>query len=479
MKTKNVIVLTFLASVLGGIMSILLTDFFRTDTNESFINNKPKTFPNTELVKFSNHNQNTDFSFAAEKSLDAVVHITTQYTQKYRTNSLYDFFYGNQAQTYSKEIPLASGSGVIISKNGYIVTNNHVIEKSDKIKVVLNDKRTYTAKLIGKDKSTDLALLKIEEKDLPFLTYGDSDNLKIGEWVLAVGNPFNLNSTVTAGIISAKARNINILSPNYAIESFIQTDAAVNPGNSGGALVDIEGKLIGINTAIASKTGSYVGYSFAVPVSIVKKIVEDLIEFGEVQRAYLDVNIADVSAEIQKQLNLDKIEGVYIVNAIENGAVYEAGIQSGDIILKINGIDINTVPELQEQLSKYRPSETTTLTIRRGKLIKDYDVILHNKFGNTDIVRNDDIVFLGARFKELSASDKRYLRIDYGVQVEDSGKEELYKLGIQDGFIITSVNKTKIYEPSDIVKEIHNSSGRVVISGIYPNGISRYYILEI
>ncbi|RLD83712.1 MAG: deoxyribonuclease HsdR [Bacteroidetes bacterium] len=479
MNTKNIIIV-FTASLIGGIISFTLSNYFKSPTENELIQLTKNNTLQTELVSFNNSsNVNFDFSFAAEKSVNAVVHITTQYTQKYRSNSLYDFFYGNQSRTYSKEVPLSSGSGVIISNDGYIVTNNHVIENSDKIKVVLNDKRTYIAKLIGKDKSTDLALLKIEEIELPFLSFGNSDDLKIGEWVLAIGNPFNLNSTVTAGIISAKARNINILAQNYAIESFIQTDAAVNPGNSGGALVNTNGQLVGINTAIASKTGSYIGYSFAVPVSIVRKIVSDLIEFGEVQRAFLDVNITDINAEIKEQLGLDKIEGVYVANALENGAAYMAGIKKGDIIIKINDVTINKVSELQEQLSKYRPADTLNITAKRNGIIKSYNVVLHNRFGETDIVKNRNVLFLGAKLKEVPAATMRYLNLQYGVQIKDVGNKELYRQGIKNGFIVTSINNTPIYEVSDIISILQNVQNRLVISGLYPNGISAYYIVNL
>jgi len=477
MKFKTVLIVVT-ASFIGGFVSFFLTqNFSSSNTNNLSSENQEHI---TRAVSYNGMNvSDVNFNYAAEKSLDAVVHITTQYTQKYRSNSLYDFFYGNSNQTYSKEVPLASGSGVIISNDGYIVTNNHVIDNSDKIKVVLNDKRSYDAKLVGTDKSTDLALLKIEANNLPFLPYGNSDELSIGDWVLAVGNPFNLNSTVTAGIVSAKARNINIMNQQYAIESFIQTDAAVNPGNSGGALVNRKGQLVGVNTAIASKTGSYVGYSFAIPVSIVQKIVTDLIQFGSVQRAYLDVNIADINAEIKEQFNLDKIEGVFVSNATKGGAADNAGIKNEDVIVKINDISVNTVSELQEQISKYRPADKLKVTINRKGDNKTFTVVLNNKFGNTEVVTNSDITFLGASLKEIPTDTKRYLGLKYGVQIKDVGSKQLYKKGIKNSFIITSINKIPIYEPSDVVNILKKIKHRIIISGIYPNGLSSYYIVDL
>ncbi len=298
-----------------------------------------------------------DFTVAAEKTVHAVVHIRTEYQQKSSTyNNFFGFpdpffdFYNNG--TYgSRYAPIiATGSGVIISGDGYIVTNNHVVSEADKIEVTLNDRRTYTAKIIGTDATADIAVIKIEENSLPFIGYGNSDLVKVGEWVLAVGNPYNLNSTVTAGIVSAKARNLNILGDATSIESFIQTDAAVNRGNSGGALVNVSGDLIGINAAIASNTGSYTGYSFAIPVNIVKKIVNDIIQLGMVQKAYFGATFNEIDSKFAKTNNIEKVSGLYVNSTEENGAAQEAGIQNGDIILKINNLPINSFSELKEML---------------------------------------------------------------------------------------------------------------------------------
>lgn len=289
-----------------------------------------------------------------------MVHVKTTFqtsTRNYSTDPFFDFFFGRPERSYPQQPQerVGTGSGVIISEDGYIITNNHVVQKSTNVEVTLNDKRSFPATVIGTDPSTDIALLKIDAKNLPVIPFGNSDALKIGEWVLAVGNPFNLTSTVTAGIVSAKARNINILDADMKIELFIQTDAAVNPGNSGGALVNTRGELVGINTAIASQTGSYTGYSFAVPISIASKVVADLKEFGVVQRAVLGVEIRDINDEFAKEKKLTLLNGAYVVNVVENSSAQDAGIEPGDIITNINGTKVKSVAQLQEQIGRYRP----------------------------------------------------------------------------------------------------------------------------
>ncbi|MBA2745933.1 MAG: trypsin-like peptidase domain-containing protein, partial [Flavisolibacter sp.] len=310
-----------------------------------------------------------EFVEASESTVPAVVHVTTTYGATSSNNQSYnpfqDFFWGDRGSR-NPTPAMSSGSGVIISEDGYIVTNNHVVANSDKVEITLNDKRTLLAKVIGTDPSTDLALLKIDEKGLPFIPYGNSDVVRVGEWVLAVGNPFNLTSTVTAGIVSAKARNIHILpDQQFPIESFIQTDAAVNPGNSGGALVNTNGDLIGINTAIASNTGAYTGYSFAIPVNMVKKVVDDLLEYGNVQRGFIGVNIRDIDSKFAVEKGIKSLKGVYVAGITEGGAAASAGIREGDIITKISGNNVNTSPELQEQVSRFRPGDKVEVTLVR------------------------------------------------------------------------------------------------------------------
>jgi serine protease Do len=414
-----------------------------------------------------------DLTVAAESSVNAVVHIMTESLRGGWSsgNPLLDFFgYRSEPQ-----IAQGFGSGVIISSDGFIVTNNHVIEGAQKIKVVLNDKREFEVRKIGTDPTTDVALLKIDEKSLPFLEFGNSDALKVGEWVLAVGNPFNLTSTVTAGIVSAKARNIGINTNRSSIESFIQTDAAVNPGNSGGALVNIRGELIGMNTAIASRTGSYAGYSFAIPVTIVRKVVEDLKNFGEVQRALLGVEMNTVDADLAKEHNLDKIEGVYVENVTEDGAARSAGIRSGDVILEIQGKKVNSSAELQESISQYRPGDFVTVTVKRGGTEKQFTAKLRNKMGDTGIVRESNEIY-GAQFEVLSELDKSEMNIDHGIKTVKIGEGKLKNAGLIKGFVITDVNKKPVYEVDDFKRIVSNASGGILVEGVLPSGEPAYFV---
>ena len=429
-----------------------------------------------------------DFTTAAEKSVEAVVHVMTKATSQGNGysygNPLYDFFFGPRGGMPDQGPVMGSGSGVIISEDGYIVTNNHVIDGADEIEVILNDRRSYSATLIGTDPTTDIALLKIEESGLKFLTYGDSDKIKIGEWVLAVGNPFNLTSTVTAGIVSAKSRSINIIRNNnqpMGIESFIQTDAAVNPGNSGGALVNTLGELIGINTAIASKTGSYTGYSFAVPVGIVKKVVADLKEFGEVQRAYIGVQIRGVDAELAKQLDLDKVEGVYVDAVTVNGGAAEAGVESGDVILSIDGTQVNTNSELIEQVSQRRPGDKVNLIVKRDGKRQQFTVILRNSYGSTELVKDRKGIsdLLGAELRELTDEEKDRLGVSYGMKVVELNGGKLKQSGIREGYIVLKANRMPVKSIDDLKNVIAATDGGLFITGVYPNGQVAYYAINL
>jgi Do/DeqQ family serine protease len=421
-----------------------------------------------------------DFSSAASASVDAVVHVKTVSTTQARLNPWLEML----GYSAPPSIAQGSGSGVIVNPEGFIVTNNHVIDGANEIQVSLNNNRCYPATIVGTDPATDLALLKIKaDAPLPSVPFGDSESLNVGEWVLAVGNPFDLTSTVTAGIVSAKARNINLLRPDYnreifPVESFIQTDAAVNPGNSGGALVNVRGELVGINTAIASKTGSYSGYSFAVPSSIVRKVSEDLMAYGRVQRAFLGVSVGDVNQAIAEELELESAEGVYVSGLTEVGGAEDAGMQTGDVILEIDGRSVRNVPELQERVSKYRPGDwVELLCIREGRL-KTLQVELRDASGSTRIVDRSEaewIEALGAQLTPLSPDDNRDLDGKGGVVVCKIRPGNLLDAGIREGFIITKVDGEEVDAVSDLVQAFAAAEGGLLIEGYYGSGKKAYY----
>ena len=417
-----------------------------------------------------------NFVAAANNSIHSVVHIKTKVMNErmQSSNPFYQFFFD---QGYAPQPRMGSGSGVIISSDGYILTNNHVIAKADEVEVTLNDKRSYTAEVLGADPNTDLALLKINEEELPYIPYGNSEEVEVGEWVLAVGNPFNLTSTVTAGIVSAKGRNIDILREEYAIESFIQTDAAVNPGNSGGALVNTRGELIGVNTAIASNTGSYAGYSFAVPVNIARKVVDDILEFGKVQRAFIGVSIRDLNGKLAAEKGLKITEGAYVNGLTKGGAAYDAGIREGDIIVAVDGIKVKNVPELQEKIGEYRPGDLAQVTVLRDEQLRKFNVELRNRNGSTDLVTKeaDVLVQLGAELQPLDQNSMRKLGLSNGLQVTKLGNGKLKGAGIKEGFIITRVDKKTMSSTEDVMSALNKKDGGVLIEGVYPNGLTAYY----
>jgi serine protease Do len=476
MNTKKLLG-TLITAFLGALIALFVYTIVLGKKEKVYISE------NTQPAKFTSYrvpapSDGMDFVYAAEKTVQAVVHVKTQSKgeEQGTMDPFYNFFFGDRDYKKESQPVMGFGSGVIVTSDGYIATNNHVIEKADIITVVLNDKRSYNAKLVGSDPSTDIALLKIDEKELPFIAYGNSDAIKVGEWVLAVGNPFNLTSTVTAGIVSAKARNINLLKDKYAIESFIQTDVAVNPGNSGGALVNMQGELIGITNAIMTPTGAYSGTSFAVPVNIAKKVISDLIEFGKIQRAILGVSIKDVNSDLIKDKHLDKIQGVYVDGISAGSAADKAGIKEGDVILKIGDMVVNNPSELQEQISMHRPNEKVSLTISREGKTKQIDVVLRNMEGDGKIIKKEELVSsLGASFQPLSDNEKQNLRINNGVKVTGLTSGKLKKAGLEEGFIITNINNKPVNSVDDIKRIINGIKGGVYIEGIYPNGVIAYY----
>lgn len=440
-----------------------------------------------------------DLTEAAEKAVNSVVYIKVTTNPKTQTYEYYDPFEdffgdifgrgggngGQQQRQYQTPQQKASGSGVIISSDGYIVTNNHVVGGTDEINVKLNDNREFKARIIGTDKTTDLALIKIEGSNFPAITIGSSDALKLGEWVLAVGNPFNLTSTVTAGIVSAKARSVGA----NGIESFIQTDAAINPGNSGGALVNTRGELVGINDMIISQTGSYAGYGFAIPTSIMNKVVSDLKKFGTVQRAVLGIRGMDVSNYVDSEkdkgnsVDLGVVDGVYVSDVEDNSSVSEIGLQKGDVITAINGKKVNKMAELQENISQHKPGDKLQITYMRDKKSYTKSITLKNAQGTTAVVKEVDIDDMGVSLTPLSDELKRQLDLPYGLEVTAIRSGEMQKAGITKGLIILQVNDKQMNSRSDFdeaVKEANMSKDRTLwIRAITKSGIKKSFTVDL
>lgn len=485
MKNLGLIVLV---AVISSLISVGVYDFIKGDPTEIV------TIQERSSVQYAKLPEGA-FTEYDESAPDKTMYYTaapTDFTEaaKLVTNSVVNIKASQASKSSSKNngwgglSPGAStGSGVIISSDGYIVTNYHVIEGAKTLEVTLFNKRTYEADIIGKDPSTDLALIKINKNELPFLEFGNSDSTAIGEWVLAVGNPFNLTSTVTAGIVSAKGRNINILEGNYKIESFIQTDAVVNPGNSGGALVNTNGALVGINTAIITQTGSYEGYSFAVPSNLVLKVITDLKEFGAVQRGFLGVTIEDVDEEIAKNAGLKKLEGVHIAQINPNSAAEDANLKAGDIIIEINGVKVPTMPALQEQVARYRPGDKLAIKyIRKGK-IAETDIILKDKRNRTTLATKKKIKEeltllddLGVELRVISSEEKKLLGIKNGIKVISIRKgSTIDRTDLTPGFVITKVNDTKVETVEELMKIIEKSTEKVMLEGVYEEYPGEYY----
>jgi len=421
-----------------------------------------------------------DLTVAAQIAVHAVVHINTEYNRK---PSYYDYFndlrdfFGNRQESQTVQ---GSGSGVIVDPDGYIITNNHVVDDATSVKVTLENKRTYIAKVIGKDPNTDLALIKIDVKNLPTIQFGNSDQLKLGEWVLAVGNPFNLNSTVTAGIVSAMARDINIISgaDGTGIESFIQTDAVVNKGNSGGALVNQSGELVGINAAIASPNGLYAGYSFAIPVNLVKKVYKDLKESGEVHRGYMGVQFREIDNQFAVDNSLKETEGVYVAQVFSNSAAEKAGIKVKDIIVAIENLPVNGAKQAVEVVATKNPGDKIKISLVRDNKPLELYVVLMEKQSSSEITNNVNSALLdqlGATFKPLDKDLKSKLKINNGVQIDELKDGILSNAGIKKGFIITRVDKKPIQNVEDLMSYLQNKDGGILIEGIYPNGMRAYY----
>jgi serine protease Do len=467
MKRSWLFLLVICSAFIGAMVGTLFTlKYFNRDPSYTSIEERQ----NLKAVNFSLDSAykvptGLNFESAAKSVTPAVVHIRTSYGLGGFSMNALDNYMNPHAQS--------SGSGVIISDDGYIVTNHHVIEEANSIEVVMNNNQRFFAKLIGKDPSTDLALLKIKAKDLQFVKYGNSDQLILGEWVLAIGNPFDLNSTVTAGIVSARARNIGILRDknNLQIESFIQTDAAVNPGNSGGALVNLKGELIGINSAIATATGSYAGYSFAIPVSLVKKIMDDLLEYGEVQRGLLGVQIADVNAQLSEDEKLDVVQGVFIRSINKGSAAEASGIETGDVITAIDGHSVVGVSEMQEWVARHRPGQSINVTYRRDGNVRNVKATLKKYDGSAEMKKREVSYNLdGAELEDISYSKLTQLNLDGGVFIKKLKEGKWKKAGMKENFIITHIDKAPIDNVEDLNRILELKNGGVLVEGIDAKG---------
>ncbi len=481
----------FLAAVLGGMVTVGMNHFLFTQDVDRGVS---VTIPHrSEAVPASlvGHLKSLpatlpDFTVVAEMTVNTVVHIRSEFKALGRPpqdifgeRDLFDFFFGPRGRTPAPQRPaVGTGSGVIVSHDGYIITNHHVVANASLIEVTLNDNRTYEAEVVGNDPTTDLALLRIREEGLPYIEFGDSDALLVGEWVLAVGNPFNLASTVTAGIVSAKGRNINILTEDMAIESFIQTDAAVNRGNSGGALVNTHGELVGINTAIASTTGTFAGYSFAVPSNIAQKVMEDLLEFGEVQRGLLGVEITEMTGRRAEEKGMGVNRGAFVERVHENSAAAEAGLISGDVITGIDQATIRNPAELIETVGRKRPGDEIEISYYRNGERKETTAVLKNIYGEVGSVspgRTHVTEILGARFESLTEEELERLNISHGVRVVSVSRGALSSAGVRRGFVITHVGGQQVHSPRDIEQILAGQSGGVLLEGVYPDGRRGYY----
>lgn len=471
---KKGIMITLLAALAGGLTAYFVTKSVVPADSSSIAVSADGAQYRTVNLSLDNY---PDFTYAAESAVDAVVYVKVTATDTRRTapNSIFDFFFGYEGTPQSRE-RVGSGSGVIIRPDGYIVTNNHVVEGASKIEVTLNNNKTYEARLIGTDPATDVAIIKVEAEGLPVIPFGNSDKLRLGEWVLAIGSPYDLRSTITAGIVSAKGRSMPNYTGEFKIEAFIQTDAAVNPGNSGGALVDKAGNLVGVNTAIISQTGSYTGYSFAIPSNIVRKIADDLIDFGSVKRALLGVTMREVDQKIADDLKLYSLNGVYITEVLKGSAADEAGIKSGDVLVKIDSVRITNASSVQETVNKFHPGDKASLTVIRDGKEKTVEV----KFKGTaqengSVDESGAVAFYGAKLIEAPKETLQKFGIRSGVEIVSVGPGKIQDAGVSEGFVILYVNDQPVSKPQDVMNIIKKSKRAVFIEGLTPNGRSSYF----
>lgn len=473
---KRGIITILLSAVISGLTAFAVVKTV-TPSNESTSTIVQADGSTYRTVNLSQDNY-PDFTYAAESAVDAVVYVkVTSVTSSARQtpNSILEFFFGYPGEGQQRE-RVGSGSGVIIREDGYIVTNNHVIDGADKIEVTLTNNQTYPAVLVGTDPATDVALLKIDASGLPVIPFGDSSKLRLGEWVIAIGSPYDLRSTITAGIVSAKGRSMPNYTGEFKIESFIQTDAAVNPGNSGGALVDKAGNLVGINTAIISQTGSYAGYSFAVPSNIVKKIVYDLIDFGSVKRALLGITMQPVDEKIAKEMKLSSLNGVYIYEVSKNGAADKAGIKAGDVLVAIDSVKVTDGASVQEAVSRFSPGEKAMVTVIRDGKEKQFEVTFQGTASENGTVSEDgSVAFYGSSIRKAPEDVLRKFGLKEGVEIVDLGPGKMKDAGASQGFIILYVNNKAVKTPDDVIEIVKKSDRAVFIEGVTASGRSGYF----
>lgn len=470
---KKNLVLLFLSVAISTVAAVVVTTMFDKG-RETYVYSSGEQVP-VSRVSFQQQNF-PDFTYAAENCVEAVVFVKVVGREKGREASIFDHFFGYGSPYQAPRERVNSGSGVIISPDGYIATNNHVVANGEKIEVTLNDNKTYQAELVGADPVTDIALLKIDARQLSAIPFGDSDSLRLGEWVLAIGSPFNLRSTITAGIVSAKGRSLPDMSGEFKIESFIQTDAAVNPGNSGGALVNTKGELVGINTAIASNTGSYTGYSFAVPTSIVKKVVEDIKEYGKVQRAVLGISMTELTQELASLAGMKgDFSGVYIAELNRNGAAYKAGVREGDVLVAIAGKKMKNPSQVQACVNGYKPGDEMEILVYRDGKEFPMHVKLMGEKAVAQAVEGDGAQIMGATLGVPDAALLKKLRLKGGVEVVDLQKGQFKNAGIQKGLVITHINQQPVTDVKGALDIIGKAKRGLLIEGVYSNGEVYYY----
>ena len=470
---KKGIIVVLLSALVGGITAYAVVKAAEPEGNKVIVSNDGAAYRTVNLAQ----TDYPDFTYAAESAVDAVVYVkvTAVDVRRSAPSSIFDFFFGYEG-TPEKRERVGSGSGVIIRPDGYIVTNNHVVEGASKIEVTLNNNKSYEATLIGTDPATDVALIKIEAQGLPVVPFGDSDNLRLGEWVLAIGSPYDLRSTITAGIVSAKGRSMPNYKEEFKIESFIQTDAAVNPGNSGGALVNKAGELVGVNTAIISQTGSYTGYSFAIPSNIVKKICSDLIDYGSVKRALLGVTMTPVTDEIAKDLKLSSVQGVYIKEVLKGSAADEAGIREGDVLVAIDSMKVLNASDVQAKVNNFYPGDKALMTVVRDGKEKTVEVTFKGTAAENGTVDEEGgVAFYGARLKEAPQEDLDRLGIKHGVEIVSVGPGKIMDAGVSDGFIILYVNDQPVSKPQDVLDIVKKQKRSVFIEGVTSYGKPSYF----